>query len=166
MFFRRKEEPVRLVLSAPAFEPASRANTGAPRKILIVDDDPVVLKALSSTLKSNGYRVVTAMDGSEAIRQVRNEEPDILLVDVCLPPDVAQCGGASGWDGFQIAGWIRNLSCKAPAIVISGTDKPEYRHKAVAVGAKAFLTKPIDHNLLLAYIAATLSSKRPAASAN
>ena len=167
MFFRRKEEPIRLVNPAVGVNPMALSSLGSrPKKILIVDDDPVIVKTLSLTLRSNGYHVITAKDGSEAISQVRDEQPDMLLVDICLPPDIAQCGGASGWDGFQIVGWIRNLSCKAPTIVISGADKPEYRKQANAVGAKAFLTKPIDNGLLLTHIAATFSGRNPAGSAN
>lgn len=165
MFFRRKEEPIRLTNPAVAVGPITSDPNGRPKKILIIDDDPVIVKTLSLTLQRHGYQVVSAMDGSEAISQIRDEQPDILLVDVCLPPDIA-ASGAFGWDGFQIAGWVRNLSCKAPTIVISGTDKPEYRQKATAVGAKAFLTKPIDKNLLLTSIASTLSHRGPAGSVN
>lgn len=166
MFFRRKEERIRLANPAVAVGPIATSELGGrPKKILIIDDDPVILKTLSLTLQSHGYQVVTAEDGAGAISQIRDEQPDMLLVDVCLPPDIAGCG-ALGWDGFQIAGWVRNLSCKAPTIVISGADKPEYRQKATAVGAKAFLTKPIDNNLLLASIISTLSNPRTAGSIN
>jgi CheY-like chemotaxis protein len=164
MLFPRKTESAWPPLSVPA--PFRLSNTGqAPKKILVVDDDPVILKALSLILESWGYRVVTATDGSEAISQVRDEQPDMLLVDVCLPPDPLGCG-ASGWDGFQIARWIRNLSCKAPTIMISGSDKPEYRQAATACGARAFLIKPLDHNLLLAAIASTLYNKPKAGAVN
>lgn len=165
MIFSRKEKieegPIRL--SGRSIQRPGPAQ--APKKILIVDDDPVILKTLSQTLESRGYRVVTATDGGEAISQMREERPDMLLVDVCLPPDMAGCG-ALGWDGFQIARWVRNLSCKAPAIMISGTDKPEYRQEASAVGAHGFFTKPINNEMLLAVMAATLATGRPAASVN
>src|SRR5579864_8876209 len=109
MFFRRKEEPARLVLSAPVIGPLPAfpmPRLGErPKKILVIDDDPVILLALSNALKSGGYQVVTAADGGEAISQVRDERPDMLLVDVCLPLDMVGCG-ALGWDGFQIARWI------------------------------------------------------------
>jgi two-component system KDP operon response regulator KdpE len=159
MFFRRKKEPVpRLVLGAPKL--INALGTGErPKKILIVDDDPVILKGLSLTLKSKGYEVVTATDGGEAINQVREEQPDMLLVDVSLPIDMVGCG-ALGWDGFQIARWVRHLSCKAPAIMMSVTNKPEYREQAIAAGARGFLPKPISNEFLLASIDLVFSEKR------
>jgi CheY-like chemotaxis protein len=160
MLFQRKETPTRLKLSAPVIQRVEAGETGGrPKKILIVDDDPVILKTLSKTLQSRGYLVVTATDGGEAIGQVREERPDMLLVDVCLAADMTGCG-ALGWDGFQIARWVRNLNCNAPAMMISGTDKPEYRQQASAVGAQGFFTKPINNDMLVAAIASTLSNKR------
>ncbi|HLX69040.1 MAG TPA: response regulator, partial [Verrucomicrobiae bacterium] len=89
MFFRRKEECARLVLSAPDVGPLVTPRAGErPKKILVIDDDPVILLALSNALKSGGYQVVTAEDGGEAISRVRDEQPDMLLVDVCLPIDM------------------------------------------------------------------------------
>jgi CheY-like chemotaxis protein len=160
MFFRRKEESARLVFSAPVIGSLEASESGErPKTILIIDDDPVILLALSNALKSGGYRVVTAADGGEAISQVRDEQPDMLLVDVCLPLDMVGCG-AMGWDGFQIARWIRNLNHKAPAIMMSSTEKPEYRQKAADAGAQGFLTKPISKNLLLAAIANVFGDQR------
>ncbi len=163
MFFRRKEECARLVLSAPEVGPLVTPRAGErPKKILVIDDDPVILLALSNALKSGGYQVVTAEDGGEAISRVRDEQPDMLLVDVCLPIDMAGCG-ALGWDGFQIARWIRNLNHKAPAIMMSSIDKPEYRRQATDAGARGFLTKPINKGLLLASIASIFGDHHQAA---
>ena len=160
MFFRRKKECARLVLSAPVIRSLEEPNAGErPKKILIIDDDPVICLALSNALKSGGYQVITAGDGGEAITQVRNEQPDMLLVDICLPLDMTGCG-ALGWDGFQIARGVRNLNHKAPAIMMSSTDKPEYRQKATDAGARGFLTKPISKGLLLAAIARVFGDQR------
>lgn len=163
MFFRRKEkECARLVLSAPVIGPLVSLKTDErPKKILIIDDDPVILLALSNALKSGGYQVVTAADGGEAISKVRDEQPDMLLVDVCLPLDMVGCG-ALGWDGFQVARWIRNLNHKAPSIMMSSTDKPEYHQRAADAGAHGFLAKPISKGLLLAAIASILNDQRAA----
>lgn len=161
MFFRRKES-ARLVLSAPVIKPlVAPMECERPKKILIIDDDPVILLALTNALKSGGYQVVTAGDGGEAISLVRDEQPDMLLVDVCLPLDMTGCG-ALGWDGFQIARWIRNLNHKAPAIMMSSTEKPEYRQKATEAGARGFLTKPISKTLLLSAIATVFGDHKRA----
>ena len=153
LFFKKKApEPPVLVDVAPEPKPVEPSDNGQPRKkILVVDDDPVVLKTLSFTLRSKGYQVVTATDGSQAIGLMRDEEPDMMLVDVCFPTDV----GAS-WDGFQIAQWIRQMNHGLPTIMISGSNKAEYQKKAAAVGAQAFMTKPIDNEVLLGAIASAL----------
>ena len=124
-----------------------------PRKrILLVDDDAVVLKILSFSLKSRGYEVVTATDGAEAIGLMRDEPPDLLLVDVGLAPDVNL-----QWDGFQVADWIRRINGRIPTIMISGTGKLELAERAAAAGAQAFFAKPIDVDHLFASIATVLA---------
>lgn len=126
---------------------------GFPRKkILVVDDDAVVLKILSFSLKSRGYDVVTATEGAEAIGLMRDEGPDLLIVDVGLAPDVNL-----QWDGFQVADWIRRVNGKIPTIMISGTDKVEFTERAAAAGAQAFFAKPIDVDHLFASIATVLA---------
>ena len=72
-----------------------------PRKILVVDDDPVILKALTLKLDSEGYTVVKAVDGADALRVLQDEKPDLVLLDINYPPDVAHGGGVP-WDGFLL----------------------------------------------------------------
>jgi CheY-like chemotaxis protein len=164
MFFRRKklpDAPVPPLVSLKSPQASEKisisANTGGPqKKILVVDDDPIILKTLSFTLQSKGYQVITAIDGSQAIGMMRDEEPDMMLVDVCIPPDVAS-GGCVPWDGFQITQWIQQMHGKIPTIVISGADQPDYEKRAKAVGAEAFFPKPIDNGLLLASISSALA---------
>lgn len=158
MFFRKKK--VSRVETAPiqSVEPVT-ADTGVPRKkILVVDDDPIMVKTLSMTLNARGYNVLSAGSGSEAIGVMREQNPDMMLVDVCLAPDVAS-GGVVPWDGFQVTRWLQHANTKKiPAIIISGSDKPEYKKRAASVGADAFMTKPIDNAVLLGSIAAALSN--------
>jgi len=68
----------------------------AHSKILIADDNIVILKALSIKLKSKGYEVRTAMDGSTAVSCVRREHPDLVVLDINFPPDVAHGGEFRG----------------------------------------------------------------------
>jgi DNA-binding response OmpR family regulator len=133
------------------------------KKILIVDDDPVILKALSLTFQSNGYQVLTATDAGEAISQFNHEQPNLLIVDVFLAIDPTGCG-ALGWDGFQLARWIHGLNCKAPIIIISGSDEPEYQPRTSSVGGRVFLTKPVGSRILLATVASLLAEKPPVGS--
>jgi len=157
MFFHRKKVPAMAVppMIAAEPEPVEPPDDGTPRKkIMVVDDDPVIRTTLSFTLKSKGYKVVTASDGSEAIGMMRDEEPDMMVVDVNFPNAV---GG--GWDGFQIAQWIRQMNGKVPTIMMSSMDKPEYEKKAAEVGAVAFMTKPLNNEALLASIATVLPQR-------
>jgi CheY-like chemotaxis protein len=156
MFFRRKTSSVAAGQSAALPETeltGAQENTVPGKKILVVDDDPVILTTLSLKLQSKGYQVLTASDGPQAIGVTRKEKPDLMLLDVCFPPDVAHGGGVP-WDGFVITQWLRGLdhSKHIPVILISGADRAEYTERASAVGATAFFRKPIDNDQLLASI--------------
>jgi two-component system alkaline phosphatase synthesis response regulator PhoP len=127
----------------------------SPKKILIVDDDPVILKTMSSKLRSRGYATVTAIDASEAISAVRDELPDLIILDINFPPDVAH-GGLVAWDGFQIMSWVRGLSeaGTVPIIFITGAgaDSVECENRSVANGAVALFHKPIAHKEIIQVI--------------
>ena len=153
-----KPNPIRRVVSLLAS--ALRLNSAIPfgaaasrKKILIVDDDPVILKTMSSKLRSRGYATVTAIDASEAISAVRDELPDLIILDINFPPDVAH-GGLVAWDGFQIMSWIRGLSeaGTVPIIFITGADSAEWENRSVANGAVALFHKPIAHKELIQVI--------------
>jgi len=124
------------------------------KKILVVDDDRVVVKALSLKLNSKGYEVLTARDGSEAISSVRQQKPDLILLDISFPPDVNNPFG----DGFGVMGWLKRVDEAAtiPVIIITGGSAMEYEKKAKASGAIAFFHKPIEHEDLFAVIRETL----------
>ncbi len=127
------------------------------KKILVVDDDQIILKALSITLISNGYQVFTATDGPGAASIVARERPDLILLDLLFPPDAANVGGALQ-DGFFIIEWLRRMG-KAqdiPIIIISGDKSVKDKKTALAAGAVGFFPKPIDRIALLAAIRATL----------
>jgi len=127
------------------------------KKILVVDDNQVILRTMSMKLTSEGYDVVTAEDGSEAVSAVRRERPDLILLDISFPPDVAH-GGGLAWDGFLIMEWLRRLDegKNVPIIVITGGDPVKYKDRALAAGAVSFFHKPIDNDELLAIVAQTL----------
>src|SRR5690242_5558332 len=67
------------------------------KRILVVDDNKVILKAMAMKLKSSGYEVLMAEDGSEAVSTARQQKPDLILLDINFPPDVAHGGGVA-WD--------------------------------------------------------------------
>ena len=131
------------------------------QKILIVDDDPVVVKAMSMKLGPAGYDVVAALDGSEAISAVRKEKPSLILLDVNFPSDLGVA-----WDGFKVIAWLQRVeeSKGTPVIVISGGEAAKYQARALQAGAVAYLQKPLDNDELLALIKETLATpSKPAA---
>jgi len=150
--------------SNPSRVPESTPSTGAQgtaapsKKILVVDDNQVILKTLSFKLKSEGYQVLTADDGSVAISTARNEKPDLILLDILFPPDVSHGGGVP-WDGFLIMEWLRrgDDGRNVPIIIISGADPAKYKDRSLAAGAVAFFQKPINNEELLAAIRKALS---------
>lgn len=126
-------------------------------KILIADDSVVILKALSICLKSAGYEVRTAMDGSTAVSCVRRDRPDLIILDIQFPPDVAH-GGMMSWDGFRILEWLRRLdeARQTPIIFITSAQSSQFREKALAAGAVAFFQKPVAPEEMLAIIRQTV----------
>ena len=124
------------------------------KKILVVDDNEIVVKTLSLKLQGAGYQVITALDGAEAVAAARKETPDLILLDISFPPDV----GGVPWDGFRIMEWFQRLDTakKIPIIIITGTEDPKARERATSSGAIAYFQKPLEHDYLIKVVRATL----------
>jgi CheY-like chemotaxis protein len=127
-----------------------------PRKVLVVDDNEIILKTISLKLQGAGYQVITALDGSEAVAAARKERPDLVLLDISFPPDV----DGVPWDGFRIMEWFHRLETakRIPVIIITGGEDMKFKERAIAGGAVAFFHKPIEHDDLLKVIRATLGT--------
>ncbi len=132
------------------------------RKILVVDDDRVIVKTLSLLLNANGYQVFTAADGPGAAWLVSREKPDLILLDLLFPPDAMNVGGALQ-DGFFIMEWLRRMgeAEHIPIIIISADQSQKDRQRALDAGAVAFFSKPIDHAALLDVINTTFNKNAP-----
>src|SRR5438046_6695661 len=128
---------------------------------MVVDDNAIILKTLTMKLQASGYDVLTAEDGAVAVSTARQERPDVILLDIAFPPDVAHGGGVP-WDGFLILNWLRRLDegKDVPVIFISGNDPAKFRDRALAAGAVSYFQKPISADQLLALIAKELSAPR------
>jgi CheY-like chemotaxis protein len=128
------------------------------KKILVVDDSPIILKTLSTKLDASGYEVFTAEDGATAVSVVRRTKPDLILLDISFPPDVAHGGGVP-WDGFRIMDWLKRMDegRNIPTIVITGSAIAQYKDRALAAGAVSCFQKPIDHDQLLTVIGEALA---------
>ncbi|MDO9546495.1 MAG: response regulator transcription factor [Pelolinea sp.] len=120
-------------------------------KILVVDDEPSILKLVTAYLKSEGYDYKTAEDGISALKVIRTFHPDIIILDIMLP----------GMDGIEVLGELRRES---DAYVIMLTARSEETDKIVglSVGADDYLTKPFSPRELMARIKAVLRRKRTA----
>ena len=135
------------------------SDTPAPtgqKKILVVDDNEIILKTTSMKLQSAGYQVFTALDGSEGVAAVRKIKPDLVLLDISFPPDVS----GMSWDGFRIMDWLHRVdeTKKIPIIVISGVVEEKNKQRATASGAVAFFPKPVNFDEMIKVIRATLSA--------
>lgn len=124
-----------------------------PKRILVVDDNPVVLRAVAGKLESCGYQVITAEDGAGAVSTIRLERPDLVLLDISFPPDVAHGGGVA-WDGFLIMSWVSRMeeARGIPIVILSGCEAAQYEQKALAAGATRYLQKPVDPDEMIAVI--------------
>ncbi len=112
-------------------------------RVLIVDDEPRILKFLNIKLKASGYEVITANNGAEALAQVQAQDPDLLVLDVLMP----------GMDGFETLKQIRAFS-SVPVIILSAKETNVDKIKGLKLGADDYLAKPFNPDELVARIEA------------
>ena len=129
-------------------------NTGSGY-LLLVEDDPDILKLLQTTLTFRGYRVVTARNGREGLDIVREQHPAIVIADIMMPK----------LDGFGLVHRLRLSpeTCNIPVIFITATYvAPEDKEFALDIGATRFLQKPVDLEVFLKTIDELLTDDQPA----
>ena len=138
---------------------ATQPQEDGRRKILVVDDNKIILRTLRMKLEAAGYMVLTADDGSTAVSTVRREKPDLVILDIYFPPDVGHGGGVP-WDGFLILNWLRRMeeAVNTPIIIITGKGSSADRERCLAAGVSGFFYKPINPEELLASIETILAS--------
>src|SRR5580765_521975 len=121
--------------SAVEGQPSSTHEQTARKVILVIDDDPLFRKATEMKLRAYEYDVVTAEDGSTALTAVGRHKPDLVLLDIHFPPDVAHGGGVA-WDGFLILRFLRRKleTEDLPVIAVTGGDLNLYRKHCQEAG--------------------------------
>jgi DNA-binding response OmpR family regulator len=127
-------------------------------KVLVVDDDPIILRTVYFALRDKGCSVLTCGDVAGAMSHIRQERPELIVLDIHFPPD----GGLDGErDGFWALNWMRQLkeSQDTPVIMISSADPEIARPRALAAGAAAFLPKPINRDELARLVLTLISRK-------
>src|SRR5881227_1255783 len=121
-----------------------------PKRILIVDDEAMIRKAIHLALEKEGYEVVEAETGAEALRRIELNKPDLILLDIMLP-DVS---------GFDVCRDIRKAGLRVPIIILSAKTEEIDVVVGLEIGADDYITKPFRTRELLARIAAHLRKAR------
>ena len=112
------------------------------RKILLVDDEPLILKGLKYSLEQDGYLTDSAMDGEEALAKFFAGEYDLILLDVMLP----------GLDGFALLRRLRSTGSRLPVLMLTARGELSDRVRGLDQGADYYLTKPFQTPELLACV--------------
>lgn len=114
----------------------------AGRKILVVDDEPTILKILSFKLRLTGLLPIEATGGEEALRLVREEVPDLVLLDVSLTP---------GLTGFDVCRILKEnpATSRVPIVMLTARTLPSERDLGLRLGASSYLTKPFSTKVLI-----------------
>jgi DNA-binding response OmpR family regulator len=116
------------------------------KKILIVDDDPDIMRLLATTLREVGYAPLTAASAIEGLRALFNERPNLILLDVMMP----------GMDGWEMAARVRELS-DVPLIMVTAKDGEVDKLRGFNLGIDDYITKPFSLMELSARIEAVLN---------
>ena len=124
----------------------------ALRKVLVVDDDPVVGKSFNRVLSDKGYAVITAHNAHEALEQIRRDEYDLVVTDIRMP----------GMDGLELAETVRARRPWTPVMIVTGYGTQANEARAKAAGVTAFLRKPLSPETIEG---STAQALRPAATA-
>src|SRR5579862_2530759 len=119
-------------------------------KILLVDDDPDLVRAMRLRLRANNYEVTTATDGYSAIASAQKDRPGLIILDLGLPVG----------DGFVVLERLQNSDTLAgiPVIVLSARDPQSNEERALKAGAAAFFQKPADNDELMNVIRISLGA--------
>jgi DNA-binding response OmpR family regulator len=111
------------------------------KRILVVDDEIYIVHILEFTLTMEGYDVITAADGEEALRKVQEERPDLVVLDIMMPH----------MDGYEVCRRLRQdeESRSTPVVLLSAKGRPIDRETGLEVGADDYIVKPFSPRRLL-----------------
>ncbi len=132
-------------------------------KILVIDDNPIIQRAVYFSLRDRGYKVFMSGEIADALNLIRKEKPDLILLDINFPADGSVIG-SGGRDGFWALDWMKRMDeVKGVPIAIISSDAPEKSEaRALAAGAVAYFHKPVDREILANAILKLLAQKTPA----
>jgi len=121
------------------------------KKILVVDDERDIVKALMIRLQSNGYDVIAAFDGAQGLFMANKEIPDLVILDIQMPAG----------DGFGVGEILRqsNRTHRIPIIFLTGSPETNAEERAMGLGARFYIKKPYDPEELLDAVKRALETK-------
>ena len=120
-------------------------------RILIVDDEPEIVRGLEDNLRFEGYQTFAATDGYQALAAAAREAPDLILLDIMMP-------GLSGWD---VCRELRSKGIDVPIIMLTARGEEGDRVRGLELGADDYITKPFSLRELLARVRAVLRRPGP-----
>jgi DNA-binding NtrC family response regulator len=110
----------------------------AVKKVLVVDDDPVVGKSFDRVLTGKGYAVITARNGDEALSKLRSENYDVVFTDIKMP----------GMNGLEVAERVKESQPWLPVVIITGYGTDAQEARAKRAGVFGFLRKPLSAEMI------------------
>ena len=121
-------------------------------RVLVVDDDPVILELLRINFEIEGFEVISAADGQEGLERARAEQPDVVLSDIMMPRV----------DGLQLLARLRDDPTTAglPVVLLSAKAQNNEVQRGLALGADDYVTKPFDPLELIDRVNAVLAKSR------
>ncbi len=125
----------------------------APRtRVLVIDDDPVILELLRINFEIEGFEVISACDGQEGLRRAGADHPDVILSDIMMPR----------LDGLQLLARLRGdpATAEVPVVLLSAKAQRAEVDRGLALGADDYVTKPFDPLELLDRVNAALDKRR------
>ena len=116
----------------------------AKKRILVVEDEAELVKAMQVRLGASGYDVLVAYDGREGLDVASKEKPDLIVLDLLLPK----------MDGYKVCGLLKKDAryAKIPIVILTAKAQEEDRKLSEELGAEAYITKPFDYQMILSKI--------------
>jgi CheY-like chemotaxis protein len=127
----------------------------ALKKILVVDDDPVIGKSFDRVLSGKGYAVINAPTGEAAIEKLTTEDYDLVVTDIRMP----------GMSGLEVAERVRAKQPWMPVLIVTGYGSDESEARAKAAGVTEFLRKPLSPEMIETSVGAAVAAAPPAPAA-
>ncbi|MBU1356323.1 MAG: response regulator [Candidatus Edwardsbacteria bacterium] len=111
------------------------------KKIMVVDDEPYIARVIKFKLEQEGYTVISANDGQSGLQKIKEEKPDMVLLDVMMP----------GLSGYEVCQKIREDAELAgiPVVILTAKGQERDREQGLTMGASDYITKPFSPNRLL-----------------